>query len=196
MFEDEEVIKLCIRNSITVEQYFFMWLVRKQDFNEPDSKSLAKQYVKLVKAFDLDMVRDLGMKGLVDDFNSPGKSNPELYVLKPKAEAFFTDEDSGEELWKAYPATFPLGDKNTKFVARTGGPKDDLLDDYLQAIGFSRKKHQFAMKMLKEYTRLVHEGKLNGHKISDWIRQQMWETVADYLKEAKTVQTYDPTEDI
>jgi hypothetical protein len=134
MFEDEKIIQLCIRHQITVEQYFFMWLVRRRDWNLHDGKSIAKQYIKLVKAFSLEDVSDLVQKGFIEDFNSPGKSMPEMYVLQEKANVFFTDEDSGEELFQAYPATFPLYDKGSSFLARTGGNKDDLIDEYLKRI--------------------------------------------------------------
>lgn len=183
MFEDEQVIKLCIKEHLSVEQYFFMWLVRKQDFNLPDTKSIARQYVKLVKAFDMRDIRDLVERGYVDDFNSPGMSNPDLYVLTHKAGLIFTDEESGEELFRKYPATFPFQGQPGVFLARTGAPKDDLIDEYLKKIGYSRKKHEFAMRQLEKYAFLVKEGKMNGKRIVDWVREELWLSVASYVEE-------------
>lgn len=193
MFEDEEIILLCIKHQITVEQYFFMWLIRKQDWHQPEGKSLAKQYVKLVRAFELDLIRDLVEKDWIDDFNSPGRSIPEMYVLKPKANVFFIDEECGEELFREYPATFPLHEKGASFLARTGGPKDDLIAEYEKLIGYSRKKHEFVIRKLRRYVILVREGKLNGHKIVDWIRMQLWESIEEF---EQTDKPYDASEDI
>jgi len=195
MFEDEGVIKLCIRNAISVQQYFFMWLVRKQDFNKHEAKSLAKQYVKLVKAFEEDDVHDLVRRRFIEDFNEAGKSNPELYMLTPQAEVFFTNEESGEQLLNAYPSTFPLGD-GKNFLARTGAPREVLIEEYIQAIGYSRKKHELAMKQLENYKRLVKEGKMNGYRLVDWIRNRLWESVADFMKGEETTNERAAYEDI
>lgn len=184
MFEDENVIKLCIREHISVEQYFFMWLVRRQDFNQPDNKSLAKQYVKLVRAFSTKDIDSLVDKGFIEDFNSPNQSNPDLYILKDKASVLFTDEDSGEELFRRYPTTFPLKDKGSSFLARTGAPKEVIIDKYLKAIGYSREKHKFAMKQLANYVMLVNAGKINGKKLIDFVDERIWESVADYMEQS------------
>lgn len=183
MFDDEQVIRSCIQHRISVEQYFFMWLLRRRDFHLPEEKSLNKQYVKLVKQFSLDDVRDLVEKEFLDDFNSAGESIPDLYVLKPKSDIFFTNEDSGEELFREYPVTFPLHEKGASFLARTGGDKKDLIDEYERRIKYSRKKHEFVIRQLRTYKVMVQEGRINGYRIVDWIKQELWDSIAQFQKQ-------------
>lgn len=183
MFDDKEVILTCIKQRVSVEQYFLMWLIRRRDFYLPEDKSLLKQYVKLVRQFKIEDVQDLVEKEFLDDFNSPGESIPDLYMLKPKSDIFFTNEDSGEELFEEYPVTFPLYDKGAHFLARTGGDKKDLIDEYEKRIKYNRKKHEFVIKQLKAYKVLVKEGKINGYKIADWIRQELWDSIAIFQKQ-------------
>jgi hypothetical protein len=39
------------------------------------------------------------------------------------------------------------------------------------------------MKQLEKYKILVNEGKLNGHKISDWIRMELWDSIKEFETE-------------
>lgn len=181
MFE-KEIIEFCIRHRIKVEQYFFMWLLLRKDWNKPFAESLAKQYLKLTK-FTMEDMNDLEERGLVMNMNTPPSTLPELYIVHDSiASEIFAGDDAGEELWKMYPATFPLSN-GSSFVARGGGDKDELIAEYLRRINNSPSKHMFVMKQIARYKELVKQGKINGHKLSDFIGMELWETIAEINKE-------------
>lgn len=184
---DEEIIKLCIKHHIKVEQFYFMWVLSRKDFNKPLKNSLARQYVKDCGAFKDEDIQDLVERGMVEDFNSPGDSLPEMYMVKDVIlREFYVDEAEGEELWNNYPATFPLGNGGS-FLARAGGDKEDLIALYLKRIKSNPKRHKFVMQQLEKYKELVKSGKINGHKISDWITQELWESIADIQEKGSAV---------
>ncbi len=181
---DEEIISFCIRHRITVQQYFFMWLLVKKDWVLPMRKSLAKQYLQVCGEFDMEDIEDLVERGFIEDFNPPGESKPEMYMVRDdKMESFFADESAGEQLWNAYPATFPLSNGGS-FIARAGGDKDDLIQIYLKKIKNNPNRHAFVMKQLERYKEKVKKGETNGHKISDWIATEMWNAVSE-MEETK-----------
>lgn len=183
---DEEIIQFCIRHRITVEQYFFMWLIVRKDWTLPTRRSLAKQYLQAVGPFDEDVIQDLVDRGFLEDFNPSGESKPEMYMVRDdKMESFYADESAGEQLWNAYPATFPLSNGGS-FIARAGGDKDELILTYLKKIRNNPNRHAFVMKQLERYKEKVKKGETNGHKISDWIATEMWNTIAE-MDENKTV---------
>jgi hypothetical protein len=176
---DEEIIKFCIKHGITADQFFFMWLIARKDFTNPLKYSYAKQYIKSCGKFNDDLVQVLVEKNMIEDFNTPGNSLPEMYMVKENIlSEFFIDESAGEELYNRYPATFPLAGGGS-FVARAGGDKEDLIAIYLKRIKNNPEKHKFVMGQLRRYIELVKCGKINGHKISDWIQQELWDTVAN-----------------
>lgn len=168
-----------MKNRITIEQFFILYLLARNDFNLPDKQSMGKAYIAQFGMFGDSVVQDLVRKGFLENFNSPGEYWPELFMLTPPAQAQFASAEMTEELWTRYPATFRLGDKGTKFIAKAGGDRDELLADYLRRINNSTPKHRFAMTQLDRYVKLVNNGEVNGHKIGDWIRQEMWDTVAE-----------------
>lgn len=174
---DEEILNFCIRHRITVSQYFFMWLLVRKDWNLPRKDSLAVKYLNGCGKFEMADIQDLIERGFVDDFNSVGQTLPEMYMVSEDvASEFFTDETAGEELWNNYPATFPLSD-GKMFVSRAGGNKDDLINAYLKRINRNPNKHRAVMVQLERYKQLVKLGKINGHKISDWIMSELWNTI-------------------
>lgn len=187
MFE-KEVIEFCIRHRIKVEQYFFMWLLLRKDWNKPYGESLARQYLKVTK-FTMEDMADLEERGYVVNMNTPPSTLPELYLVNENiANEIFAGEDAGEELWRAYPATFPLSN-GSSFVARGGGDKDELIAEYLRRINNSPSKHSFVMKQVSRYKELVAQGKINGHKLSDFISMELWETIAEIGRELKVKKT-------
>jgi hypothetical protein len=178
MLTDEKVIQLCIRHTVTVEQYFFMWMLKQKDFHRGGAKSLIALYTTLVRKYKSGELNDLIEKGFIDDFNKEGEFLPEMYMLKPKAEIFFKD-DLGEELFAKYPAQFPLYDKGSSFLARVGGNKEELMAEYERKIGFSVETHKEVLRKLAIYVDLVLKGKLNGQKISVFIRENIWESIEE-----------------
>jgi hypothetical protein len=177
MFEDE-VIEFCIRHKIKVEQYYFMWLLLKKDWSQPFDKSLAKRYLKIAM-FTAEDIKALEKKNYIVNMNVPPNTLPELYLVDDKiANEMFAGDDAGEQLFKAYPATFPLSNGQS-FVARAGADKDDLINMYLSKIHNSPQKHQFVMGQLRRYKELVKDGKINGNKLSDFIKMELWDVIAE-----------------
>lgn len=176
---DEEIINFCIKHRITVEQFYFMWLLSRKDFNKPLKHSYARKYVTECGPFKMESIQDLATRRLIEDFNSEGESLPEMYIVREDlVNEFAADETAGEELWNAYPATFPLSNGGS-FISRAGGDKEDLIAVYIKRIKNNPTKHKFVMAQLERYKEKVKLGKINGHKISDWITQELWESVAD-----------------
>jgi hypothetical protein len=86
--------------------------------------------------------------------------------------------EMAEELWDAYPGTFPLSDGGM-FIARKGPDKHEVLSTYLQRINHDKEKHEYVLQQLKVYVKLVLERKINGHRIYDWISNEMWDIIPD-----------------
>lgn len=155
-----------------------MFLLARNDFQMPDKKALGRQYILEVGKFNSNVVPRLIEKGFVENFNSPGEFFPDMLVLCGPAHERFIDATRASEIWSSYPATFTLNGKGSRFLARAGGDKDELIYLYLTKINHSATKHEFVMTQLKKYVELVERGEINGHKIGDWIRGEMWDTVA------------------
>ena len=88
--------------------------------------------------------------------------------------------EMAEELWQAYPGAFPLGGGGM-FIARKGPDKHEVLKLYLERINNDRQKHEFVLQQLKVYVKLVLDQKINGHRIHDWISNEMWDTIPALL---------------
>lgn len=175
MLDGEDTLKYCLKNHITIEQFFILYLLARGDMNKP--RSLGRDYIEKIGIFSYEALQGLVKRGFITDFNSPGEFKPELYMLTPETLKQFTDMDMAEELWEAYPITFRIG-QTSMFVARAGGDKDELLALYLQKINFSSQKHKVVLTELKRYEKMVSLGLINGYKISDFIRQELWDTIA------------------
>jgi hypothetical protein len=183
MLEGEDVLKFCLKHKICIEQFFFMYLIARKDFHLSDKVSLGRRYLNEGNHFKPEDIRDLVDRGFVENFNSAGQYYPELYMLTPLMEAVFANEEMAEELWDKYPATFRLHEKGSRFLARGGGDKDEILTLYLQKINFSRQKHAFVMEQLANYVSLVDSGQVNGYKLIDFIKQELWDTIATIRQE-------------
>lgn len=178
MLDGEDALRFCLKNSITIEQFFIMFLLARNDFNLPDKRSLGNTYITEIGMFSDAAFQDLIKRGYIENFNAPGESYPQYYMLTPTAQMQFAGYEMVQELWDKYPVTFRLGDKGAKFIARAGGDKDELLMLYLQKINHSAPKHRFVLHQLDRYIGMANRGEINGHKIGDWIRQEMWDTIA------------------
>jgi hypothetical protein len=177
MFESE-IIQFCIRHRIKVEQYFFMWLLLRKDWNRPFTESLARQYLKIAK-FTLEDISDLEERGFIINMNTPPNTLPEFYIVNDEiANEIFAGESAGEELWKAYPPQFPLS-TGGYFVARAGLDKDEMINLYLKKINNSPSKHKFVLEQIQKYKVMVKEGKLLGKKLFDFISEETWDTIAE-----------------
>lgn len=124
---------------------------------------------------------DKGLKELILHqvaFVYPGQ---EVTILNARLTDQFTESkselfDMAEELWQAYPGALPLGGGGM-FIARKGVDKYEVLRLYLERINNSEEKHQFVLEQLKIYVKLVLDSKINGHRIHDWISNEMWDIV-------------------
>lgn len=178
MLDGEEVLRYCLKKRVAIQQFFIMYLLARNDFNMPDKRSLGKLYIHEFGQFPREIIDDLVTRGFIEDCNSPGQYFPELLMLTPVAREQFAGYEMAEQLWEGYPATFRLGDKGTRFIARGGGDKDELLALYLQKINFSTPKHAFVMRQVARFIPMVEAGQINGYKLSDWIRGELWDTIA------------------
>lgn len=183
MLDGEEALRYCLKNGVTIEQFFIMYLLARNDFHLPDKQSLGKSYIHKIGMFDADAIENLVKRGFVENFNAPHEYYPEMFMLTPVSREQFLDFERAQELWEAYPVTFPLGDKGSRFIARAGGDKDELLNLYLQKINHSVSKHEFVLHQLARYQQMVIRNEVNGHKLGDWIRQEMWDTIAAIKEE-------------
>lgn len=176
MFEDDSIIKTCIVNGITVQQYFFLYLLYKNDHCKEENASLFKQYVKKFgPIIPYEMLTDLIDKGFIEDFNSDHRNiKPELFMIldEIKHKLFAVPEVEGEDFYNTYPAYFPIGDSGKMFMARSGAPKDIVISFYMDRI--TKTTHPFVMKQLKKFIKLVEEGTLPGRKIMDFIGEELW----------------------
>lgn len=177
--EADAIIKKCIEKKITLQQFFIVWCIYYKDYDT------LKDYLEIDQLTEHDL-RSLCDKKFLEDFNSPNAktSYPEMFMVPDEvAEAFFVTENHGYEFYDIYPSTFPLYDKGSVFIAKSM-PRDDVADLYLKHVR-SRNKHEFVMKQVPRYEKLVKSGKVNGHKIVDFIRSEMWNVVAELWEQSE-----------
>lgn len=175
---EKQIIEFCIRNSITVEQYFIVYLTRRR------WEGFRQEFVDYTRQFpwtQVDMKTVVAKKMVVASEDTEELSPISLCIPEKDelngSETFASDQVHGDELWYSYPATFPLFGGGV-FIARTGMGKEQLIELYLDKIGRDPEKHQFVLQQLEKYIRLVQTGKINGHKISDWVANEMWDTIS------------------
>jgi len=169
-------LKSCVRNNITIEQMMFMYLIKLKDFLDP--KSWSNQYVTKIQKFSVEkVIYPLIEKGWLMNLNQQGEYYPELIMVSEEGDHLFATYQMGEELWDNYPKLLPIG--SGSFVARAGIEKDDLIDEYLRKIGYDPGLHEKVMEKLKAYEDMVKAGEINGHKISNWVKESIWETIPD-----------------
>lgn len=171
---EKQVVEFCIRNNITVNQYFILYLTKRR------WEGWRKEYVDYTHIHPWsqeEMLDLLAKKLIIAPYYEPGAPLDPLGISIPEDTKLYLNTDMGEQLWNGYPATFQFSTGNM-FVARTGMAKDNLITLYLDKIAHDPEKHEFVMKQLNKYIRLVSAGKINGHKLSDWVLNEIWDTVA------------------
>jgi len=155
----------------------FLYLIKLKDFLDP--KSWSNQYVTRVQKFSVErVIQPLIESEWLINLNQPGEYYPELMMPSEKGDKLFATYMMGAELWDAYPKLLPLGN-GSSFVARAGIEKDDLIDEYLRKIDHDPMRHLEVMDKLSRYESMVKNGEINGHKISNWIKEEMWQVVPD-----------------
>jgi hypothetical protein len=179
----KQILKLSINNELCVNEVLLLYLIANNDFTE---NSLLDAYINKCGNFSYELLEGIVKKGYLENFNTPGEFYPEYYMLTKRANRIFANEKIGKEFWESYPATFFMRGKNANFVARAGADKDYIINEYLKRIDFSASKHEFVIAQIKKYKDLVNRGVINGHKISDFVKGEMWDVIAE-LDESNTV---------
>lgn len=173
-----DVIKECVKRNLSVSQLFALSLV---EINSTGARQYIKDYVKQFGPPSEEDLISLMERDLV---YAPFKIEGPYYYydLAPIRVSKESLLDMADELWNYYPATFPLSSGGC-FISRTGGSKELLLQQYLEKIEHSVETHKFVLQQLSRYVNLVSAGKINGHKISEWITNEMWNTIASIPEE-------------
>lgn len=177
----KNAIEFCIEYDLTPEELIAFNLVER---NNPKA---CDKYIEKYGHPTKKTLLSLYSKGLIilSSFDNPNVvSSIVSSVIKEQAKDSL--EDMGEELWQAYPAAFPLGDG--MFIARKGPDKQSVLEFYINKINGDRTKHEFVLRQLKTYIKLVRDRKINGHRIIDWISNEMWDIIAEIEPDKTTGQ--------
>lgn len=150
MFENaREFVDLLCRLKISANQFLICTLV-----HEKDDPSTIKYYEENKKnRFKAEEIDYLVKNGFLIRTPS-GKKQDEYELLDfitttKFSEGILVDEfDAGEEFWKAYPdwLFFNNSRKTAKAV-----DKDELIENYLKAIGYSKKKHSEVIALVNKY---------------------------------------------
>ena len=170
------LINLGIKYELDIKEILLLYLLNQKDFTP---NSLLVKYINKFGFFSQKMLKDLEKKKFIENFNSPGEYLPEMYVLRDRARLMFANEELGEEFWNSYPAVFSLNNKHTNFIARAGAEKEYVISEYLRRIDYSVDKHKEVLKQVAKYKSLVQRGLINGYKIVDFVKSEIWGVVAE-----------------
>ena len=174
MTRDDE-LEFCIKNKITIRQFYILHMLNSRDFKSSDS--VIRRYVTEVENFDTKYdLPYLEKNGFIDNFNAPGKYFPEMFMLTPKTDEIFATTYASDQFWSAYPGTFPIG-ADKLFIARSGMDMSEFQSFYLKHIDYSISTHKKALASLPIFVSLVNQGKLNGKKIVDFVKERGWESI-------------------
>lgn len=144
------------------------------------SGELAKDLESYIDKYGIPNYSDLVDAGILKTID--GKK-PSFKNVMFEEEYFTTRSEMfemAEELWSRYPAALPLGDGGM-FIARKGPDKQEVLKLYLERINYSPEKHKYVLEQLNKYIKLVLDRKINGHRIHDWISNEMWDIIPELV---------------
>lgn len=167
-------IQFCLKFDLSYEEYFAYHLVLRKD------SSACDRWIKEKGDASQEVLKSLRDKGLIilTSLNptsiSSVQSSSILEIVKEDAISM------AEELWNKYPAALPLGD-GAMFIARKGPDKQEVLKLYLERINYSPEKHKYVLEQLSKYVKLVLDRKINGHRIHDWISNEMWDIISELV---------------
>jgi hypothetical protein len=165
-----DAISFCLDYDLTSEEFMAYELVRKS------SILACMEYVKKHGEPSSEVLESLYQKGLVH--KQTPTANYRYCVIDSSKIQNQTElgMDMAEELWDSYPGALPLSGGGM-FIARKGPDKYDVLRLYLDRINNDPRKHEFVLEQLKVYVKLVLDSKINGHRIHDWISNEMWDII-------------------
>jgi len=170
------LVELGLKHNLCINEILLLYLLNTKDYTP---KSLIANYIAKCGTFSEKMLKHLEKSHFLENFNSPGEFLPEMYLLTDKARELFANEEIGEEFWNAYPATFFMKDKGVNFIARAGADKDYVISEYLKRIDYSLEKHKDILNQIAKYKSLVARGLINGYKIVDFVKSEIWNVIAE-----------------
>lgn len=171
---EKQILEFCLAHGITVKQFFIVYTTSRRWKGYAHE---AQQFFKSEPWTEEEII-DLVKKGILTSVDGS------YYYLSLKVNSEFSpsglnNQEMGEELWQAYPATFPLtggGNFNARTTKGTG--KDGVINEYLKKIGNNEEKHRSIIEhKLPTYVKMVLSGKINGHSIYDFINDEIWDTI-------------------
>lgn len=168
----EDIIGFCLRHKLTPNQF----LIFQMKLHSIVKYSEIKEYSETVFTPSNEDILVLVEKNLLISGTKIPTMDSCIVNPRMKEVEYSSREEMAEELWNRYPGAFPLGDGGM-FIARKGPDKHEVLKLYLQRINYSADKHQFVLKQLDAYVKLVLDRKINGHRIHDWISNEMWDII-------------------
>lgn len=172
---EKQILEFCLTHGITVKQFFIVYATAQR---WKGYGHVAKEFAQ-AEPWSKTEVKELLKKGILESFDG-GLSYVSLKVNPEFFKSGMNNQEMGEELWEAYPPTFPLtGGGN--FNARTtkGMGKEAVINEYLKRIGNNAEKHQCIInERLPRYIKMVLAGKLNGHSIRDFVMDEIWDSIA------------------
>lgn len=170
---NEKLMTFVMRHNLSPDEAIAFYMI-KHFLKDYDSIS---KYRSQVFSPSKDVLVSLIQKGLIV---TRERTNPDVVncVVNPQLSDLeaMSSEDMGEELWAKYPAALPLSGGGM-FIARKGPDKYEVIKLYLQRINYSEEKHKFVLEQLQVYIKLVLDSKINGHRIHDWISNEMWDII-------------------
>lgn len=173
---EKQILEFCVKHNISIAQYFILYITKQRwEGNVKDYED----YMRRNDVFQEDL-QDLLDKKMITSTNVSNEAGLYMRFIRVSdkfLEKSMDNTDMAEELYRAYPVTFPLAGGGT-FVARTGMEKGKMLKLYLDKIGHNAEKHKFVMEQVARYEKLASTGKTNGNKLSVFIENEMWDTIA------------------
>jgi hypothetical protein len=171
--EKNDIIGFCLKYELTKDEFFAYEIICRKNSEACDN------WIKINGEINKEILLSLYNKGLiiVSSISNPSYLSS-IISGKAKSEQLDDLESISHELWNSYPAALPLGDGGM-FIARKGPDKQEVLKLYLERINFNPEKHKFVLEQLKKYVKLVHDRKINGHRIHDWISNEMWDIIPE-----------------
>lgn len=165
--EKDGYMQYLIKYKITPNQFWFLYLRHTLDTDS------LEEYIKAVRPWKREEIRDLVDRGLLDDLNSKGEEYAHAYFVSPTMlKDMFDDlEEPGEQLWDAYPPFFHSSD-GTRYSARTCD-KEWLEKTYGKRIKYSKKKHD---KILELVAKLKSENKISMG-IEKFVVSEQWSSI-------------------
>lgn len=196
IYDYVKVDKILGKLEIDPNQFHLLYLLYHRKEGETTNAQIERFKEEVLRFMDQDRFRRqidyLTDKGLIEDLNpmvNEGNKTFRYYdvdnfLVTPKFSklVFVATEEAGEQLWNKYPARLPIN--NTYFISRAGD-KEKITRTYARKIKNDIAMHEMVISMVKEYKVMIEEGKINAHKIGDFVEGEMWYAIQEILESEK-----------